>query len=537
MVRRLFISVLAVLPLTALAPSFTHAQSAAPTYALQFLGPGSPVAISNTGVVVGARVVGSTYLPLVSISGGTWTALPTPAGAESVFPTDVNDSGVIVGVSYTAWNAVAVRWQPTGTGYAVEILPRLPGDASSYATAINNQGQIVGARRALGYVPAATSGWLYHDSGVMVDLLATYGWAVWPSDINDAGQLIGGIERLDLSTGVLDIIGNGPSNYNLVGGVAINHAGQVAGTAALRSTSLNIVSAFRYDGPAGWRFLAGSSRYTTVSSINGRGDVGYGELGAGVYFDGLGTYALWSLLESSATSAGWSITGSGVEINDDRVIATVARNAVTGEAGGVLLTPVGTLQAPAPPVLAGVAHPSTPDAPWNAIALTWTASAGASSYVLERRGASDAGFVALTPGSGTIQLKYDDTTVQPEARYTYRVFALGPGGRSLSSNEVSVVAPGGDAVAPVVTIVTPAPNSRVSGVVRVRATSTDAVGVVRMDIRTTSGTVLGTVNGAELIHDWNTRGLRKGSTQSLVVRAYDAAGNIGSATVVVRIAR
>ena len=512
------------------------AQSGAPTYTLQFLGPGSPSAISNTGIVVGARVINTQYYqPLVSVAGEPWSLLPVPPGADSVFPTDVNDAGVIVGVAYSAWNAEAVRWRRSGGGYVVEKLPKLPGDTSSYATAVNDLGQVVGARRALGYVPAATSGWLYDDAGGMVDLAARFGFWVVPVDINNAGRVIGGVERLDLGTGALDAIGIGPSNYNLVGPVALNDAGRMAGTATLSSQSLNIVSAFRYTPGSGWQYLAGTSRYTTASSINARGDVGYGELGAGVYFDGLGAFAVWNLLAEAATGAGWTITGSGVEINDDRLIATVGRNSVTGESGAVLLTPAGTLQPPAPPVLAGVAHPATLDAPWNAISLSWSASTGATSYAVERKGPGESSFATLT--SSTIQLIYDDTAVQPRTQYTYRVFALGPGGRSVPSNEMSVVSPGTDTVAPVVTIASPAYNARVSGVVRVTATAADAVGVVRMEIRSPAGAVLKSASGASITYDWNTAGLRRGSTQSLVVRAYDAAGNAGSATVVVRIAK
>jgi hypothetical protein len=73
--------------------------------------------------------------------------------------------------------------------------------------------------------------------------------------------------------------------------------------------------------------------------------------------------------------------------------------------------------------------------------------------------------------------------------------------------------------------------------VTVLARATDNVGVVRMEILTPAGTLLKSVNGAELTYAWNTSGLRKGSTQSLVVRAYDARGNVGTAKVVVRIAR
>ncbi len=458
----------ALLWLLAVVPA-ARAADAPPAYDLRYLGPGSPVALNNTGIIAGARLVADRYVPLVSVGGAAWATLPVPAGAESVFPTDLNDAGVIVGVAYTAWNPVAVRWTPRPAGYVVEVLPRLPGDASSYATAVNDLGQIVGARRALGYVPAATTGWLYSDADGIVDLAAMYGLWVVPVDLTDGGRVLAGRELLDLGAGTIRDIGPGPAEYNAVTGVAINEAGQVAGQAALRSTSLNIVSVFRYDGVATWTRLAGTSRYTTASSINAGGDVGYGELGAGIFLEGLGTFAVGSLLAPEVTTAGWAITGSGVEVNDARQIATVGRNAVTGESGGVLLTPVGVVQPPAAPTLTGTAHPATPDAPWNAVSLRWTASSGASSYVLERRSPGATSFVPLTPGSGTIQTLYDDTAVVPGATYDYRVFAVGVAGRSASSNVVTVTAPAvvADATAPVVTVVSPARNARVSGVVRV----------------------------------------------------------------------
>ena len=97
-----------------------------PNYQLQYLGPGSPTAVNNNGVVVGRRLISGTsnYQPLVSVNGAPWVMLPVPAGAMSVFPTDVNDNGVIVGVSFSPdWNPVAVRWKPNGGAYAVEVAP------------------------------------------------------------------------------------------------------------------------------------------------------------------------------------------------------------------------------------------------------------------------------------------------------------------------------------------------------------------------------------------------------------------------------
>lgn len=428
--------------LLVLAAPFAAAVDAPPAYELQYLGPGSPVAISNTGVVAGARLSGSSYTPLVSIGGRAFAPLPVPAGAVSTFPTDVNDAGVIVGVSFDAqMNPRALRWRDAGAGYAVEVLPRLPGDASSYATAINNLGQITGARRTLGYVPTG-GGWLLDGSG-LVDLQARYGWVVVPSDLNDAGQLIGGAERLDLATGALQWIGDGPANYNPVTGVAINASGMIAGAASLRSTSLNIVSVFRYEGAAGWRMLAGSSRYTVASSINSRGDVGYGELGAGLYFDGLGTFAVNDLLTPATLQAGWAVTGNGAEINDQRVVATIGRNSISGESGGVLLTPVGALQAPTAPVnLVARAHPATGAEPFDAIILSWqNTSALTGGYELQRSVAGAGSWVALqlvAPGTAT---QHTDTTVSPGVTYDYRVRATGLGGASPWSSVATATAP------------------------------------------------------------------------------------------------
>lgn len=334
-----------------------------PSYVLTFLGNGSPAAINNHGTVVGAKLNGVNYEPLVSTNGSPWAPLPVPAGAQSVFPTGVNDNDVIVGVSYTNWVASAIRWKPTGGGsYTVEALPKLLGSSSSYATAINNLGQIVGTRSAMGYTPQGT-GWLYSDTLGLVDLYTTYGLAVIPTDINDTGKILAGIELLDLNARNVSIIGGGPTNYNPVTAVAINNSGMMAGYAALRSSSLNIISAFRYDGIASWNFIAGSSQYTTASSINSLGDVGYGEQGAGLYLHGLGVYALNSLLDTSVTSAGWAITGNGVKINDQRVVATLGRNSLTGQTGGVLLTPVGTAVPPQPQPPMLTATPTSGTAP------------------------------------------------------------------------------------------------------------------------------------------------------------------------------
>jgi len=535
--------VLAVLLMSLGMATTSHAADALPNYQLQYLGPGSPVAINNNGVVVGAKLnASSNYEPLVSKGGAAWQPLPTPGGATSVFPTDVNDSGVIVGVSFSNWIPSAVRWNPTGSGYTVEVLPRLAGDTASYATNINNLGQIVGARNALGYVPTG-QGWLFSDTLGMV-ALSQYGLWVVPNGINDNGIIIAGQERLNLNTGLVDVIGNGPSNYNAVAAVAINNSGMLAGTASLRSSSLNIVSAFRYEAATGWQFIAGSSKYTTAASINNLGDVGYGEQGPGLYLNGLGTYALGNLLDPTFVNAGWAITGSYPYINDQRVIAITARNSVTGETGGVLLTPAGTLQPPSAPAnLQGIAHTATRMEPYNSINLTWeNTSPLTRSYELERRQAGGTTWTLLTltpPGTAT---NHTDTTVGVGITYEYRIRAVGLGGPSSWSNVITVTSPATplDTTPPVVTISNPLNGATVSGTVTISAQATDNVAIEYFEISYWNQylgqqVILGSVsNAGTLSVNWNTSGLTP-AAYVLRAYAYDTLGNWTQTEVTVNV--
>jgi len=505
-----------------------------PVYSLQFLGEGSPTAINNSNVVVGRRISGNNYTPLVSENGAAWTVLPVPADAMSVFPTDVNDSGIIVGVSFnTQWNPVAVRWIKDQNGnYQIGILPRLPGHNSSYATGINNLGQIIGARGSLGYVPQGT-GWLYSDSLGVIDLVS-YNFWVYPVALNNNGIIIGGQERLNLANGQVDVIGQGPSNYNPIGGVAINDNGFIAGTGTLRSTSLWIVSLFRYEGATGWRYLTGTSRYTVASSINNLGDIGYGELGAGVYLEGLGIYAVGNLLDPIVTGQGWTINGSSALINDSRAITTIGRNTATGQTGSVLLTVNGNLPPPtAPANLQGMAHPATQMEPWNSINVTWqNTSALTRGYELQRREVNSNEWITLSltpPGTMT---NHTDTTVGVNITYEYRVRAVGLGGNSPWSNSVTVTSPSTplDTTPPIVTILNLSDGANVSGIVPVSAQATDNVAVQHLEISfwnqyTGQEVIIGSVsNSGELSVNWDTRGLTP-ATYRLRAFAYDTLGN------------
>ncbi|MBK8465820.1 MAG: hypothetical protein IPL32_08315 [Chloracidobacterium sp.] len=509
------------------------AQTVPPVLDLRFIGNGTVTAVNNAGAIVGYRTVGSTFQPLVSVDGQPFAPLPAPAGSMTTFPTDINNNGVIVGVSYSPqWVAVAVRWTPETSGYVLQVLPRISNDPTSFATAINDVGKIVGSRSNLGYQPTG-QGWVYSDSAGFT-ALASYGFWIVPRDINNSGIIVGGQERLNLVTGQVDVTGQGPANYNDITSTAINASGMIAGSSTLRSTSLNIVSVFRRGLDGIWTFIAGSSRYTSVQGINSLGDIGYGELGAGVYLDGLGTFPVWSLLDPAVTSAGWTITGNGAFINDSRQIVTIGRNTVSGENGVVLLSPTGTLPPPtAPTGLDGVAHPGTRMEPYNSIDLNWAnTSPLTNGYELQRSVAGRNEWVTLSltpPGTPT---HHSDTTVGVNITYDYRIRAVGIGGPSPWSNIATVTSPATplDITPPEVVLLEPSEGANVSGIVPVRALATDNVAVEYQEIsfwNQYSGqqVVIGSTDGGgELSLNWDTSQLVP-ATYKIRAYAYDTLGN------------
>jgi len=527
--------------------SSVQAADGPPSYTLQFLGDGSVVAINNANTVVGFRTNPTTYLktPVVSVAGGAWTSLPMPAGATAAFPTDLNDSGVIVGVADMSTGRRAIRWTPSGAGYIVEIIALLPGELANYATGVNNLGQIVGARAGILGTPYGF-GWLYSDAVGLVDLNATYGWFATPNDINDDGVILSGTQTFDLATATVTDVGlSGPANYNAIGGVAINNAGQILGNATLRSSSLNIASVFRYTPGSGWLFISGTSKYTVGTDINNWGDLGWGELGAGIYFDGLGQYALANLLDPATAAAGWIITGNGCMLNDQLVVVTIGRNSITGQSGAVLLTPAGQLPPPAAPTgLAATPHPATSSEPYMSINLSWNNGDAQLSrtYELERSLSGRAAWTSVPLVPPAMSTFHQDTTVAPATIYDYRVRAVGVAGPGPWSTIATATSPATalDTTTPQVAILTPANGANVSGIISVSAQATDNVGVENLQISYWNQylgqeIILGSAATGSLAVNWDTRGLTP-ATYTVWALASDAIGNWNRAEILVNVA-
>lgn len=524
-------------------------QAVPPSYSVQYLGNGSPVALNNVRTVVGVRTDATTLAktPLVSEAGNAWTTLPIPAGASSAFPTDINDSKVIVGVADMPGGKRAVRWTKTGSVYMAEVLPLLPGELAAYATGINNQGQIVGARAGLLGTPYGF-GWLYTDTAGLLDLNKTYGWFATPAAISDAGVILSETQTFDLSTHKVTDVGlSGPSNYNPIGGVAINTKGQIAGQTTLRSSSLNIAAAFRFTPDSGWLYIAGTSKYTIASDINAGGDMIYSEQGSGIYLDKEAKiYALGELLTPAARSAGWVLSGLAPKINDAGLITTLARNTITGQSGGVLLIPSGTLAPPAPPTnLTATPHPATSSEPYVSIDLSWKNGdvLQTKTYELERRISGQTTWTPLALIPPAMSTFHQDTTVAPKTIYDYRVRAIGAAGPSLWSATATATSPSAplDTIPPSVNILKPSPGATVSGVVSISAEATDNVGVTSLEIAywnqyTGKNVILGSVNNAgSLTVNWDTSVLVP-ANYTVWAQANDAVGNWTQDEITVQIA-
>ncbi|WP_224365339.1 Ig-like domain-containing protein [Hyalangium versicolor] len=97
--------------------------------------------------------------------------------------------------------------------------------------------------------------------------------------------------------------------------------------------------------------------------------------------------------------------------------------------------------------------------------------------------------------------------------------------RTSASVEVTV-----DNLVPSVSISTPARNAQVQGAVLVGATASDNVGVTKVDFYL-DGALLGTATTAPYAVSWNSTTVADGS-HSLMAKAYDGAGNVGTSSSV-----
>jgi uncharacterized membrane protein len=100
--------------------------------------------INNRGEIAGQLVYVNDDVAGVWSATGEWKALPTPSGTEFPSALAINDSGTVVGFARHADGPgmVAIRWKD-GRAKRLPFLPNV-SDNSTWASGINEQGQIVG---------------------------------------------------------------------------------------------------------------------------------------------------------------------------------------------------------------------------------------------------------------------------------------------------------------------------------------------------------------------------------------------------------
>jgi hypothetical protein len=88
-----------------------------------------------------------------------------------------------------------------------------------------------------------------------------------------------------------------------------------------------------------------------------------------------------------------------------------------------------------------------------------------------------------------------------------------------------------DTTAPSTSVTAPTSGATVSGTVSVTATASDNVGVTKMEVWIDGALRTSNTNATSISYSWNTTTFANGS-HSIVSKAYDAAGNIGSSTTI-----
>jgi outer membrane protein assembly factor BamB len=147
----------------------------------------------------------------------------------------------------------------------------------------------------------------------------------------------------------------------------------------------------------------------------------------------------YALVASGVTATSFTDT---TVTNGTKYFYVVSAQNAAGESANsneVSATPTGGATPPPAPTLA------TPTAGNNQVSLSWSASAGASTYNVKRTLTSGANYAVVA--SGVTSTSFTDTTVTNGTKYFYVVSALNTAGESPNSNEVSATPASGPVVA------------------------------------------------------------------------------------------
>jgi probable HAF family extracellular repeat protein len=289
-------------------------------------------AVNSAGTVAGWGMNSTGGQQAFVSSGGVLTSLPLGSGTES-YAYGINDAGTVVGNTYVGGQSHGTIW--TGAG-ATDL------GANTYATAINNAGEVAGG-----------NGGAFVVVDGEVQSLATLAGIEWSAayGINNAGEVVGSgqlangtfrglIWNPDGSVALLGTLGGSSSEAT-----GVNSSGEVVGFASLANGYVNAFSTA--DGALIDLGTLGESSY--AYGINDSGEiVGYSYLADGdqhafLYYDGsmldlnslLPANSGWVLEEALGINDAGQITGMG--LYDGQLSAFLMTDPPSGPGG---ITPV-----------------------------------------------------------------------------------------------------------------------------------------------------------------------------------------------------
>jgi uncharacterized membrane protein len=225
-----------------------------------------------THLIVWASIL---FVPL-ALRAGLITSLGVFDGHTHSAATDVNDAGVVVGVSFfsdqsTANAPTANRaFRYTGSG---PLQPLTPVGTTSVATAINNAGVIVGW--SSGTISGGGFGFHWTSPGPVQN----FPIAGEANSINDGGVIVGYLGQFGVPQHAFRYDGTGGTQQDLgvIAGTRsyahdINEAGVIVGYSNINTTALR--KAARYVNGA-WSAIPGLSNFTDseARAINESGDI------------------------------------------------------------------------------------------------------------------------------------------------------------------------------------------------------------------------------------------------------------------------